>query len=169
MNYKEAKQIADKYLKLLKPFCEKIEIAGSIRRKKTVVGDVEIVVIPQKIKKAVGFFDYEMVVHPSFVAIINSLKKVKGEPTGKYTQRILPEGIVLDLFIASPENWGLIFAIRTGSANFSHKVLATSWVKKGFKSINGMLHKNNIPFTIKEEIDLFKLLDLDYIEPNLRN
>ena len=34
-NYKTAKAIADKYLDLLKDKCERIEIAGSLRRQKT--------------------------------------------------------------------------------------------------------------------------------------
>jgi len=32
----------------------------------------------------------------------------------------IPEGIKLDLFMANIRNWGLIFAIRTGSARYSH-------------------------------------------------
>ena len=35
---------------------------------------------------------------------------MKGEPTGKYTQRRLPEGLTLDLFMADANNWGLILA-----------------------------------------------------------
>ena len=46
MQYKQAKEIADNIVLMLSPFCDRIEIAGSIRRKKELIGDVEIVAIP---------------------------------------------------------------------------------------------------------------------------
>jgi len=155
MEFEKAKVIACKYLQLLKPFCLRIEIAGSIRRQKANPKDIELVAIPQK--RPSDLFGDEYQACPEFVKVVNSWRKIKGEPNGKYTQRALPEGINLDLFVASPENWGLIFAIRTGSAEFSHRILATTWAIKGFKSINGTLYKNNLPIQIREEIDLFSL------------
>ena len=155
MNKEEARKIALKYLNILKPYCTRIEIAGSIRREKPEVKDIEIVAIPGNIE--------------SFAREVNKLQKVKGEPTGKYTQRILPEGIRLDLFIANEKNWGLIFAIRTGSANFSHKILACGWVKKGYHSVNGMLiDKYGNEVEVRKEEELFKLIGISYISPERR-
>ena len=155
MRLSEVKAIAEKYQNFLKPYCSRIEIAGSIRREKPEVKDIEIVVIP---KDLTGFSNE-----------VNKLEKVKGEPTGKYTQRILPEGIKLDLFIANEKNWGLIFAIRTGSADFSHNVLAMGWVKKGYHSVNGMLIKDGKEIEVREERDLFNLIGISYVGPGLRN
>jgi len=155
MKYGDAIAIAKKYKDLLSPYCSRIEIAGSIRRAKPEVGDIELVAIPKDIE--------------GFANEVNKLEKVKGEPTGKYTQRILPEGINLDLFIANERNWGLIFAIRTGSADFSHKVLATGWVKKGYHSVNGMLIKDGKEVEVREERDLFDLIGIPYMGPELRN
>ena len=81
----------------------------------------------------------------------------------------IAEGIKLDLFFADRENWGLIYAMRTGSADYSHKVLATEWVKNGYKSEGGYLHSNGERVTIPEEEDLFKLIGLSYLAPELRN
>lgn len=78
------------------------------------------------------------------------------------------EFINLDLFFATERNWGLILAIRTGSAEYSHKVLATNWVKAGYKSVNGMLTKNNQEVEVREEKDLFKLIGVEYVEPEER-
>ena len=154
MELEKAKKIAKVCVAWLELFCSRIEIAGSIRREKPEVKDIEIVCIPSDIKR--------------FTDVVNSWGKVKGEPTGKYTQRILPSGIKLDLFMANERNWGLIYAIRTGSAEFSHKVLARGWVKAGYKSINGMLTKNGKEIECREEEDLFKLIDIPYIEPQKR-
>ena len=153
--------IAEKIKAELKPFCERIEIAGSIRRKKEFVKDIEIVCIAKPFD--VGLFESGVAI------VINKWEKVKGELPGKYTQRILPEGIKLDLFFATKENWGLIYAIRTGSAEFSHRTLAVNWVKKGYKGIEGFLHKNDKKINIYEEKDLFDLLEMDFIEPKNRN
>ena len=155
MKIDEAKKIADKYVEILKPYCLRIEIAGSIRREKPEVKDIEIVAIPGNIE--------------SFAREVNKLQKVKGEPTGKYTQRILPEGISLDLFIANEKNWGLIFAIRTGSANFSHKTLACGWVKKGCHSKDGkLIDKQGREIVLREERDLFDLIGIPFLKPELR-
>ncbi len=155
MRLNEAKAIAEKYQNLFKPYCSRIEIAGSIRREKPEVGDIELIVIVKDLE--------------GFSKEVNKLQKVKGEPTGKYTQRILPEGIKLDLFMANERNWGLIFAIRTGSAEFSHKVLARGWVRVGYKSINGMLVKDGREIEVREEKDLFDLIGIPYVEPKFRN
>jgi DNA polymerase/3'-5' exonuclease PolX len=156
MKLQEAKKIAEKYLNLLSPYCSRFAIAGSVRREKPEVHDIEIVVIPN-----IQTIDY-------FCDEVNKLKKVKGEPKGKYTQRVLPEGINLDLFIATERNWGNIFAIRTGSADFSYKILACGWVKAGYKSVNGMLTKNGQEIECREEEDLFKLIGVPFVEPRLR-
>ena len=104
-----------------------------------------------------------------FAREVNKLQKVKGEPTGKYTQRILPEGIRLDLFIANEKNWGLIFAIRTGSVDFSHKTLACGWVKKGYHSKDGkLIDKQGREIVLREERDLFDLIGIPFVKPELR-
>jgi DNA polymerase/3'-5' exonuclease PolX len=80
MELKEAKIIAEKYLSILKPFCERIEIAGSIRREQPFPNDIELVCI----RKGRELFN--------FVEAVDQWKKVKGKPSGKYTQRSLHEG-----------------------------------------------------------------------------
>jgi DNA polymerase/3'-5' exonuclease PolX len=162
----EIKLIAERVVSELSPYCEKCCIAGSIRRKKADCKDIEVVIIPRTKDLA------------KLSEVVNQWHKVKGEVTGKYTQRILPSGIKLDLFIANKDNWGLIYAIRTGSADFSFKVLACGWKKKGYTSENGILYKTNDnlkakldyanPVYIREEKELFGLIGVEYIEPEFR-
>ena len=166
MNLREAKTIAEKICGKLAPHCQRIEIAGSIRRRKAEVGDIEIVCIPAVMYG--GLFKDIATADPGFCRVVNQWPAVKGSPIGKYTQRILPEGIKLDLFMATPENWGLIFAIRTGSKNFTHRKLATRWVQLGYKSVEGMLQRDGRIFPVKEELDLFDLLGMDWVDPGNR-
>jgi len=170
MNLAKALKIADATKSELAPHCERIEIAGSIRRQRPEVGDIEIVCIPKMEEWWEVFFDSKLVACEGFRDTVNKWEKVRGEPTGKYTQRILPGGIKLDLFMATEQNWGLIYAIRTGSSWFSHKVLATEWVKQGYKSNGGMLirQSDNKITPIESERQLFKVLALDWVEPENR-
>jgi DNA polymerase/3'-5' exonuclease PolX len=138
------------------------------RRQRPTIGDIEVVCIPQQVPG--GLFSDEFTVDPEFCAAVNQWPAVKGQPTGKYTQRSLPGGMKLDLFMADVDNWGLIYAVRTGSATFSHQVLATQWVKRGYKSIEGRLTRlsDGQVIPIREEADLFTLLRIPYLNPAAR-
>lgn len=173
MKLEHAKAIAEELVKQLAPHCERIQIAGSIRREKPEVKDIEIVAIPKHYE--VGLFE------SGIATVVNRWQKVKGELPCKYTQRIithslLPElfpnesEIKLDLFFARPENWGLILAIRTGSAEYSHQVLANGWVKKGYTSVEGMLFHKTSKWERKvtEEWQLFQLIGINMPEPKDR-
>jgi DNA polymerase/3'-5' exonuclease PolX len=123
MDYPSALEIAKRAQATLAPYCHRISIAGSIRRQRPQVKDIEIVALPWQ--EPSDLFGDALVAHHGFCAAVNQWRAIKGQPTGKYTQRRLPEGINLDLFMADADNWGLILAVRTGSAAFSHHVLAT--------------------------------------------
>lgn len=161
MKYEYAKQKADEVLEWLKPECYRIEIAGSVRRKKPDdIKDIEIVAIPKP---------YDIDLFASGIALkMKQVKINKGKPGPKckYIQ-FAYDGIKIDLFFANPENWGFIFAIRTGSAEFSQQ-LAKTWVRLGYRGYDGYLTRANKRIAVREEIELFKLLGLRYIEPEKR-
>ena len=166
MNLRNAKEIADGIVEKMRPHCERIEIAGSIRRQCPEPGDIEIVYVPKVNGRNVSaLFD-----------IISRMIKVKGDPMGKYTQRLHPghtdkEQIKVDFFSADRNNWGLQLAIRTGSAKFSHLKLAVGWSRLAYRSKGGVLYSlvDGKPVYIREEQELFDLLGIPWIEPKLRN
>jgi len=163
MPFKDAKVIADQIVTILSPHCHRIEIAGSIRRECSYVGDIEIVAIPKPYHT--GLFE------DGIATVVNKWEKIKGDleyGRSKYTQRKLPQGLNLDLFFATEGNWGLIFAIRTGSSEFSHKVLACEWARRGYTSKGGYLTQNGKIFEIREEVDLFNRLGLTFVDPRFR-
>jgi DNA polymerase/3'-5' exonuclease PolX len=160
MRLDKAQEIAERVKAELAPHCDRIEIAGSIRRQKKTVGDIEMVAIPKP---------YDTGLFASGIAsVIDRWPKVRGELPCKYTQRTLPEGIALDLFFATPDNWGLIIGIRTGSADFSKYVLAQGWVRQGYRSAEGMLTWHGNPVPCREEKDLFAMAGAEWVEPELR-
>lgn len=163
MILKQALEIAERTRLELAPHCLDgyCRIAGSVRREKPEPGDIEIVCIPKS-------YDATPLFASGIATVVNRWKKVKGNLPCKYTQRLLPGGIKLDLFMVTPENFGLQFAIRTGSADFSHYKLACRWVELGYHSEGGFLRKNGKKIILREEIELFKLLGMKFVEPKDR-
>lgn len=167
MELKQAQQIANELLELLSPYCEAIEIAGSIRRKKDFVKDIELVCVPKKDSIKDLFGNESEKIH-SFHTVLSEFTINKGNIwNGKYIQ-FQTQGINVDLFTASKDNFGLTLAVRTGSADFSHNVLAKGWAKQGFKSKDNYLYKNGEKYLIPNEIALFDLLGIDFVAPENR-
>lgn len=156
----QATEIANRAKAELAPHCHRIEIAGSVRRRKAEVGDIEIVAIPKAYD--VGLFE------SGIATIVNQWPKVRGELPCRYTQRMLPDGIALDLFFATEKNWGTVLAVRTGSAVFSHRILATGWVRRGYHGDGGVLTRDGVEVEVREEADLFELIGIPWIDPSLR-
>ena len=154
----EALPIAERTQAALATHCEpgKCVIAGSVRREAPTIGDLEIVCVP---------LDYEAT--PLFASglalVVNQWEAVRGQLPCKYTKRILPGGLCLDLFMVDPRGFGLQLAIRTGSAEWSHKVLATSWVRAGFTSKEGLLRRRDgSVINTPDERRLFELIGIDW-------
>jgi DNA polymerase/3'-5' exonuclease PolX len=162
-----ARVIARSIIDQLAPFCERVQIAGSIRREVPEVGDIELVVIPATVEEPVGdlFGEKKRVRHPGFVRVVDSFGKSKGDAeTGKYMQR-LAGGIAVDIFTATKESWGYTLAIRTGPAEYSHEVLAKQWVARGFRGHEGNLYRGNLKAKLPEEHDLYRMIGLTFQQP----
>lgn len=159
MTHSTATAIAHDLITIIKPYCTRIEIAGSVRREKDICKDIEIVLIPESHNKLFNKLGmYLLKLDPHFTYIKNG---------NKYKQfRYQHE--VIDMFIAHPDNWGYLFAIRTGPADYSHNTLATGWVRAGYKGENGFLTKHGAIVPVKEEIDLYNLIGIPYMEPKER-
>lgn len=134
---KKADALAHNVLERLQPFSDRIHIAGSIRREKSEVKDIEIVCQPHYVDGAQGSFFAdtvaEKVISQNYVQVVKTLGHViKGKPDGKYMQIELPQRINLDLFMPEPVDYFRQLAIRTGSAEYAHKIIAAGWLKKGW-------------------------------------
>lgn len=186
----KAQEIAENLIKILAPHCERIHIAGSIRRKKPYVKDIEIVCQPKK-DVFTNLFGEEINtgVDAQFKKTVTKLgEAVKGKPDGKYMQIKLPQEIKLDLFMPDAADYFRQFAMRTGSADYSTNVIAGGWVKLGWvgagdaglrriedcqKSPDGkwkVINKSGErPPVWKSEEEFFEWLNLEWVEPETRN
>jgi DNA polymerase/3'-5' exonuclease PolX len=163
MKHAEAFAIAEEALNLLRPHCERICIAGSIRRQRPEVKDCELVAIPKHLPG--GLFGDEPEVDPGFITVVNQWPSVKGQPTGKYTQRVLPGGMTLDLFITDHDNWGYQLVLRTGSADFNRKKMLPALKAHGYAMDEGYIWRAGQIVPTREETDLWALSGLPWFEP----
>jgi DNA polymerase/3'-5' exonuclease PolX len=168
----DAKAIADEWVWRLAPYCERVEIAGSIRRGKPEVGDIEIICKPLMAEEVDMFgavTGYTSMVDAFFGE--NDYKMVKSGT--RYKQVALPEGINLDLFcVIAPAQWGVLFLIRTGPADYSHR-FAMKKQQGGLLPSNmqvkdGAIWLGGKMFETPEEADVYKLIGAPYIEPGER-
>lgn len=175
MEYNRALKIAESIITRLQPHCERIKIAGSLRRQKQDVHDIEIVCIPKKISVKEGLWEWKEYNCEGFVKAVNSYLHIKGDAlTGKYMQRGFSLGvgndnvINLDIFTATPENWGFIYAIRTGSDRYS-KRLVTQAKRFGYAMKDGTVYDlQRKPLRIEQEKDFFKICREKWIDPQYR-
>ncbi|MDO8622676.1 MAG: hypothetical protein Q7R52_00345 [archaeon] len=108
--------LANKLAKELKPFSERIEIAGSIRRKKPNPRDIDIIIIPKDKNNLVNFM------------------KTKGKfiQGGEKKSRWKIGGVKTELYYTNPESWGatlLAYSSKKG-AGIGLRIVARL---KGFK------------------------------------
>jgi len=189
MELQQAILIATTIKETLAPHCDVINIAGSIRRGKTNPKDIEIVCLPST-RPILDVFGEEAGRKRTqdFVKAVEGLGVIeKGCPKeGRYLKIGLKQGIALDLFIPQPVDYYRQLAIRTGPSDYSHKVIATSWVKigwcgttDGLRKISDCKKKQNgnwvvvnkdyrLPPAWRTEKEFFEWLGVEFLEPGLR-
>jgi len=134
MDLEYAERIAGEIVKVLEPACERIEVAGSIRRRKAEPKDIEIVFIPRMEERPVSLFDTEpapmtdrMLELMMECGLLQRDRSVKRWGP-KYKRLVHPaSGMVVELFAATAENWGLILALRTGPGDFNKVLVSKPW------------------------------------------
>jgi DNA polymerase (family 10) len=156
----EAEKIVGQVKSQVEFCCERIEIVGSIRRKKPNVKDVDFVVVTKS--------DLE------WYKLSQELRRMKTKNINAGNQIIktlYPYGdkyFQLDFYRATQDTFGILKLIRTGSAD--HNMwLAQYAISKGFRIKFGQgLMKDNKIVAGKTEKDVFDALDLPYSAPEER-
>ena len=146
-------KLADKITKDLKPFCFKIKVAGSIRRRAKNPHDIDIVLIAK---------------NENYKQKIKNLLSKKGKfLQGKDKIMFFKiEGIGVQLFFTSLNEWGaglLAYSGRKGS-NIGLRLVAR---RKGLKLTNHGLFRRSDGKRIagKTEKEIYKALGRPYKEP----
>lgn len=138
----QALRTANRLVEILTPVTDRIHIAGSIRRMRKEVKDIEIVCQPKKVykKDPTSLFDEgEWIVSPDFDHALSTFTHEiqKGKTSGRYMKILLKNNQPLDLFMPAPDDYFRQLVIRTGSADYVHNVIATGWNKLGWCGVSG--------------------------------
>ncbi len=149
--------IANKIVNQLKKHVNKIIIAGSIRRKKPTVRDIDILATAKNANKVMDVFTK-----------MKDVKRVLGKGPTRSTV-ILKNGIQVDLRIVPDQSFGAAVCYFTGSKEHNIKLRELA-IKKGYKlSEYGLFDRKTGKFIAgKTEKEIYKALNLRYIKPELR-
>jgi len=181
----DARKAAAVILRQLRGFCVRCKVAGSIRRKKPMVSDIEILFIPatDQVEDLDDLFRHKIPVDYLVKAlkimeangILERRKKKNDQETyGEWIKlmRHVKTGIAVDFFACTHETWWTGLVCRTGGKD-SNEVLAAKAKAMGYKwRPNGGGFSTRISETIvvpvKSEEDAFRFVRLPYLRPELR-
>lgn len=155
----------------LEPACERIEIAGSLRRERPLVSDIELVAIAKPILNLIG----EPTERTEVDDLLDTLP-VTFTKRGRKYQQFWFDGATLpfyvDLFLPTRDTWGVVYTLRTGSSEFSERMV-TAKSYGGYKPDvytveDGRVRMAGMLLPTPEEQDVFDLWQMDWIEPRDR-
>jgi len=144
------------YLKTCKQV-RNIDVAGSLRRMKETIGDIDILASSKDPEAVMEYF----VSYPAVARVL-----AKGSTK---TSVLLKDNLQVDLRVVEDKSYGAALQYFTGSKD--HNVtLRNLAIRKGFKlNEYGLFDKDTEKFIVgKTEAEIYKKIGFPYIEPELR-
>ena len=162
--YPQAKKEAEPIVEALRRLkgVKRCEVAGSLRRRKEIIGDIDILAIAAEKDRAK--------ISEAFVTL-PSVQRVIGRGDTK-SSVLLGSGIQCDLRVVSGEEYPFALNYFTGSKehNVAMRSRANSFGlslnEYGFSRLEGKRGKK--PLRCADEADIYRSLKLDYVPPELR-
>jgi DNA polymerase (family X) len=160
LDLKAAENLAEQVKAALKVQCQMIEVAGSIRRQKTKVHDIDFVILAKS--------DAE------WSKINQELKRLKAKPNcsgNAVIKAFVPyQGglFQVDFYRAKPSTFGIHLLIRTGSADHNMWLASCAFSKGMRLRYSEGLIKNGAIIAGKDEKSVFEALGLPCPLPSER-
>lgn len=177
----------------LRPVClpERVIVAGSLRRLKPTVGDIELLYIPEMKQIPSGDFFSRPITTPATDMILERLIESRviarrlntaGHATWGPKNKLavhLASGIPIDFFAATETNWYNYLVCRTGGAE-NNRAIATAAQARAWKwnpydagftpvlSDGETRDPDREPYVVTSERAVFDFLSLPYREPHER-
>jgi len=152
----EVEPFASKIVSTIEHHCIRVEVAGSIRRHKPTVNDIDLVIQPKS---------------NAWLQIIKAVRREFGAITEKQGQKLATLYVPFTSTQGQGllQTWGILLLIRTGSAE--HNIyLAKLARRRGYRLAysKGLLNEEGEILASETERDVFQALGLDYIPPEER-
>lgn len=176
----EALAVAEELQAMIAPACKRIAIAGSLRRMKPEVGDIELLFVPILSERPDGLFDSKIIDVCSEVVekmlsdgLLAKRPNVNGHFTWGERNKLaihVPSGIPVDLFGTNEENWFVSLVIRTGSKETN--LALTMGAQKKNASLRaygcGVTWSDGTTTPAKSEQHVFEMCGVPFKEPKFR-
>ena len=178
----QAEAVGFSLMAQLRPFSSRLQMAGSIRRRKPLVSDIEILYVP-KVEKRPSPEDFLATINCDLIAedigrmlklgIIEKRLNVKNQPTWGPQNKLaihVASGIPVDFFATTEANWWVALVIRTGSKE-TNLALTTGAQRRGL-TLNaygcGVTDEAGTVTPATSEQHVFELCGIPYLEPKDR-
>lgn len=185
LTYAEGMQIASNLIAMLEPYTERIEVAGSLRRRMD-ANDVELVAVPRRADVQPGlladmngtakhnYLDFEIADGMERGTFTPRHGKDGKQAVGEKFKRLWYSGVAIDLFsVLDTNHWGGVFAIRTGPAQFSRLCVTPRWqggaMPAGMRQQDGKLWRGDQPVPCTDESAWFDAIGVPIIKPSERS
>lgn len=156
--YAQAKKVADAYLDYMRECgsLDKVQYAGSLRREKETIGDVDILATgSDAAAMSKHFLEYSKV------------KTVLAAGDTKSSVVLEDGNIQVDFRVVEPESFGAALLYFTGSKHFNI-MMRTRALRNHLKINEYGIYKGEQKLAGESEEDMFKALGMDYVEPRDR-
>ena len=193
-----AERVALELVELLADSCVRVEIAGSIRRRRPTVYDIDVVAVPRVVTMRDMFGDLTSTGVDVLGATLDELCgaqtivqwRGKNQQTcwGPRLKRGAYRGIDVQIQSYEPDNFGLALLIRTGPSAYSHVFVTPrsetavlrdrdgvvvgkrpGLLPPGFSIERGFrLYRAGAAIPTPEERDVYDALSMRYLDPTAR-
>jgi len=147
----EAKGIVE----ILRPHVKKISLAGSIRRMKETIGDVDILAVAEDVERVMDIFTG-----------MKEVERVLARGSTKSSIR-LRGGMQVDLRVVDAESFGSALQYFTGSKEHNIELRKIA-IKKGYKLNEYGLFDGEKKIAGEEEEQIYRMLGMEWIPPEMR-
>lgn len=158
--------LADEVVSCISDLVQRIEVAGSLRRRKPMVHDIDIVLIPVESRIGETMFMPAIPIFPTVVAMW--LGDSLGAELLKKGEKLLQlrlRGVQVDLYCSNPRQWGVHLLRWTGSRR--HNIMLCKRAQTlGLKlAVSEGLKRGDEVVASWSEVEIFEALQLPYREP----
>lgn len=122
--YEKAMKVARRVVGALEPYCEKVAVCGSLRRKRPIVGDVDIIAVASERETA-----------------LEAVRTLGGEAVNVSAWLML-DGVSVDIGFVSRESWGAALCHATGPKEENIRLRAIARAKALKLSQKGLLRRD---------------------------
>lgn len=179
-----AADVARELCVALKPVTDRLVVAGSLRRRKALVGDVEIVYVAKTAERVKDMFDKETVnladeaiAQLELAGVLERRKNVLGSEMYGAKNKLMrhrASGVPVDLFAATEANWFNYLVCRTGPAESNTRICMAAqgrgWKWNfygcGFTKVGGS--DAGAVRSMNSEREVFEFVGLPFLVPQER-